>query len=115
MLQDNLDEKTFARLRDAGELLAISDHHDGKNCPAGKTLTKCNQALIGCIQWGPIGIWKMLDNGVLRLESETCGVTVYRTNGVKIVFKFSKGDLRYTTKEFLTCYSTTPAEFTVFA
>ena len=40
MLQDNLDKETFERLRDAGELLTISDHHDGNNCPAGKTLTK---------------------------------------------------------------------------
>ena len=114
MLEKILGEN-FDKLRDAGELLAISDYHDGQNCPAGKTLTKCNQALIGCIQWNPIGKWEMLSNGVLRLVSDTCGVTVYRTNGVKIVFSFSKGDLRYTTKEFLTCYSTKPAEFTVFA
>lgn len=114
MLEKVLGEN-FDKLRDAGELLSISDHHDGHNCPTGKSLVKCNKALIGCLAWGPIGKWEMLDNGVLRLESDVCELTVYRSNGVKIEMSFSKGDLRYSTNEFLTCYLTKPAVFTPFS
>lgn len=36
------------------------------------------------MSWGPIGEWDVLDNGVMKLASDVCELTLYKTNGMKI-------------------------------
>jgi hypothetical protein len=95
----------FEKARDEGLLLALSNEHNGKNCPARKQLIKCNMNTVVTMAWGPIGEWDVLDNGVMRLESDVCELTLYKTNGMKIHVSFSKGDLRYNVGDWMTMYS----------
>lgn len=104
MLQDKVDTETFAKLRDAGELLTLSDAHNGKNCPAYKTLLKCSKESIACMMWNPIGKWDTLDSGVMKLASRECYLIVYKKNGLQIKVNYSEGDFRYSTDEYITSY-----------
>ena len=111
MIEKTLGEEVFSKLRDAGELLAISDVHNGKNCPAEKTLLKCAKSSIACMMWSPIGKWETLDNGVMRLSSPTCYLNVYKNNGLKITLNYTEGDLRYSTDDYITSYLAKEPEF----
>jgi hypothetical protein len=104
MIEKTIGEEVFTKLRDAGELLALSNNHNGKNCPAGKKLVKCNMNTVVTMVWGPIGKWDTLDNGVLRLASAECYLTLYKTSGLKLDIQFSQGDLRYAVGDWLTMY-----------
>jgi hypothetical protein len=48
---------------------------------------------------GPIGELDTLDNGVMKLASDVCELTLYKTNGMKVHVGFSKGDFRYQNKK----------------
>lgn len=96
----------FTKARDEGLLLTLSNEHNGKNCPAGKQLIKCNMNTVVTMAWGPIGEWEVLDSGVMKLASAECGLTLYKTNGMKIQISFSKGDLRYSVGDWMTMYAT---------
>jgi hypothetical protein len=111
MIQKTIGEEAFVKLRDAGELLAISDVHNGKNCPAEKTLLKCAKASIACMMWNPIGKWETLDNGVMRLSSSICELTVFKNNGLEIKLSYTEGDLRYTTDDYITSYLAKTPQF----
>lgn len=106
-----MGKDVFEKLRDNGNLLAISNTHNGKNCPANKQLLKCNLDTVTCMQWGPIGQWDTLDNGVLRLASEVCELVFYKTNGLKIQLRFSRGDLRYVAGDWMTMYLANKPEY----
>lgn len=95
----------FEKARDEGFLLSLSNDHNGKNCPAKKQLIKCNMNTVVTMAWGPIGEWDTLDNGVMRLESDVCELTLYKTNGMKIHVGFRKGDFRYQVGDWLTMYA----------
>ena len=94
----------FVTARDEGFLLALSNEHNGKNCPSGKQLLKCNLNTVSAMEWSPIGEWDTLDSGVMKLASDACGLTFYKTNGMKIHVAFSKGDFRYQVGDWLTMY-----------
>ncbi len=111
MLQDTIDNETFLKLRDAGELLALSDNHNGKNCPADKTLLKCAKESIACMMWNPIGKWDTLDSGIMKLASTTCYLTVYKKNGLQIKVSYSQGDFRYSTDDYFTSYVAKAPQF----
>lgn len=100
----------FEKARDEGFLLSLSNDHNGKNCPAGKQLIKCNLNTVSAMSWGPIGEWDVLDNGVMKLASDVCELMFYKTNGMKIHVAFSKGDFRYQVGDWLTMYSTKKME-----
>ncbi len=104
MLEEKLDKETFAKLRDAGELLTLTDSHNGKTCPAYKTLLKCAKSSILCMVWNPIGKWDTLDNGVLKLASRECYLTIYKAGGFQIKLNYSQGDFRYSTDDYITSY-----------
>ena len=95
----------FEKARDEGFLLSLSNDHNGKNCPAGKQLIKCNLNTVSAMSWGPIGEWDVLDNGVMKLASDVCELMFYKTNGMKIHVAFSKGDFRYQVGDWLTMYA----------
>ena len=103
-IQEKMGKDVFEQLREEGNLLSITNNHNGKNCPRDKQLLKCNLDTVTCMQWGPIGHWDTLDSGVLRLESDVCELAFYKTNGLKIQCKFSKGDLRYVDGNWMTMY-----------
>ena len=94
----------FAKARDEGFLLSLSNDHNGKNGPTGKQLIKCNMNTVVTTAWGLIGEWDVLDNGVMKLASDVCECTLYKTNGMKIHVAFSKGDFRYQVGDWLTMY-----------
>ena len=95
----------FAKARDEGFLLSLSNDHNGKNCPTGKQLIKCNMNTVVTMSWSPIGEWDTLDNGVMKLASDVCELMFYKTNGMKIHVAFSKGDFRYQVGDWLTMYA----------
>lgn len=105
--------KPFEKIRDEGLLLSISNEHTGKNCPANKQLLKCNLNTVTCMQWGPIGKWDVLENGVMKLASDVCELTFYKTNGLKIQCRFSKGDLRYNSGDWMTMYIANKPEYSM--
>ena len=41
----------------------------------------------------------------MRLASDVCELTIYKTNGMKIHVGFSKGDFRYQVGNWLTMYA----------
>jgi len=100
----------FEKARDEGFLLSLSNDHNGKNCPTGKQLIKCNLNTVSAMSWSPIGEWDTLDNGVMKLASDVCRVTFYKTNGMKIDVSFSKGDFRYQVGDWLTMYAANKME-----
>lgn len=103
--KDVIGSEQFAKARDEGLLLSLSNEHNGKNCPSGRQLIKCNMSTVVTMSWGPIGEWDVLDNGVMKLASDVCELTLYKTNGMKIQVSFSKGDFRYQVGDWLTMYS----------
>ena len=98
-------EDKFAKARDEGFLLSLTNDHNGKNCPSGKQLIKCNMNTVVTMTWSPIGEWDTLENGVMKLASNTCELSLYKTNGMKIHVAFSKGDFRYQVGDWLTMYA----------
>lgn len=100
----------FEKARDEGFLLSLSNEHNGKNCPSKKQLIKCNMKTVVTMAGGPIGEWDTLDNGVMRLASEVCDLTLYKTNGMKVHVSFSKGDFRYQVGDWLSMYATKTME-----
>lgn len=102
-IEDALEKATFTKLRNTGELLTLSDRHNGKNCPDNKTLLKIAISSITAIRWNPIGQWDTLDSGVMRLSSRQCGCWIIHGK-VKTQLNFTQGDLRYTTDDFFTSY-----------
>ena len=83
--------------------ISLSNDHNGKNCPAKKQLIKCNMKTVVTMSWGPIGEWGTLDNGVMRLTSDVCDLTIYKTNGMKVHVIFSKCDFRYQVGDCFQC------------
>jgi hypothetical protein len=44
----------FTKARDEGFLLSLSNDHNGKNCPTGKQLIKCNMNTVVTMAWAQL-------------------------------------------------------------
>lgn len=95
----------YEKLRDEGLLLSRTNEHNGKECPAGKQLIKCNMTTVVTMKWDPIGEWEHMENGVMKLTSDLCFEELITSNGMKITVRFSKGDFRYQEGDWLTMYT----------
>ena len=103
--KEMIGNEQFEKLRDEGLLLKPTNEHNGKDCPIGKQLIKCNLTSVVTMKWDPIGEWDTMENGVMKLVSDVCRLELFKTNGMKIQIEFSKGDFRYQVGDWLTMYS----------
>lgn len=92
-------------LKDKGLLLSPTREHTGLTCPSTHKLIRCNMDTVVTMEWDPIGEWAPTENQVLKLRSKQCGLTLYKTNGMKIHIGFQEGDYRYQVDNWLVMYA----------
>ena len=81
-----------SELKNRGMVLTQTLEVSGGTIPDGHKVTRCNTEHIACMLWDPLGVWEPTTNQVLRLTSSECGLTVIKSNAIKMRFKFKEND-----------------------
>lgn len=108
---DTMDESNMTDLRNKGMLLTPTLELTGSTIPNGYKCVRCNTDHIMCMIWDPIGVWEATSNNVLKLKSSQCRLTVFKSDGTKMLFSFKENDYRYSIDNWVVMVCQNKVEF----